>query len=280
MIEPRAAEFVLSGARQGRFDLAFHQAGGRTRIGRRYVSYPFHMTRPFALDAGIPALTTVYQQSSSGGLYRDDRLSSRIDVAEAAAAHVTTQAATVVHDCHGLPARQDVILSVAAGGFLAHTPDPLVLFPGAAFAGTLRLDLGPSAAALISDAFAWHDPTGRGRPFASLAADIEVTADGRRLLRERFTLTGCDLADVVGPFRVVASHLLLAPPGRLPAATALEADCAAAGVFAGVSTLPNGAGLGLRLVAPDAPSAHRAAEAIFRRAVQAALGAAPAPRRK
>ena len=63
---------------RSRFDLSFGRHGERTIIERQYVSYPFHLTRPFALDPDIPALTTVYQQSSSGGVYRSDRLTSQI----------------------------------------------------------------------------------------------------------------------------------------------------------------------------------------------------------
>jgi len=61
---------ALSTVREGRFDIRFCRQGMRARIRDRYVSYPFHFTRPFMLDASIPQLLTLYQQSSSGGLYQ------------------------------------------------------------------------------------------------------------------------------------------------------------------------------------------------------------------
>lgn len=105
------------GTRHGRFDLEFRYDGKRGLIGRQFVSYPFHFTRPFALDREIPSLLTVYQQSSSGGLYRADRLTSHVEMRPGAGAHITTQAATVVHDCQGLAASQTVRIVAEAGSF-------------------------------------------------------------------------------------------------------------------------------------------------------------------
>ena len=72
---------------------------------RQHVPYPFHVTRPFYLDAQRPDLATLYLQSSSGGVYGGDDLSLTLDIRAGAAAQVTTQAATIVHDCRGSPAR-------------------------------------------------------------------------------------------------------------------------------------------------------------------------------
>lgn len=73
--------------RRSRFDLSFGRHGEHTILERQYVSYPFHLTRPFALDPHIPALTTVYQQSSSGGVYRSDCLTSHIKMGPDGSAH-------------------------------------------------------------------------------------------------------------------------------------------------------------------------------------------------
>ena len=42
---------------------------------------PFHVTRPFYLDAQRPDLATLYLQSSSGGVYGGDDLSLTLDIA-------------------------------------------------------------------------------------------------------------------------------------------------------------------------------------------------------
>lgn len=280
---------AMLGRQQGRFELAFHMIGGRTRIGRQYVAYPFHLTRPFALDSEIPALITLYQQSSSGGLYRADRLESRLALSEGAAVHVTSQAATVVHDCRGERAEQRLDASLEAAAFLAWTPDPLVLFPGAALSSRIELRLQPSAVALASDAFALHDPSGCGRSFEAYCSDFAAidAASGRTLARDRFEIRGADLerrgsltGSPMGFWRLAASHFLLGPAERLPPRDKITTALDMPGLVAGLSALPNGAGFGIRVLAMSAVDERRLAERLFSLAVAATFGATPVPRRK
>lgn len=292
----------LTGA--GRFELAFRRDGAVTALGRQYVSYPFHMTRPFRLDAAIPTLLTVYQQSSSGGLYRGEQLSSRFRVGQEAAAHVTTQAATVVHDCHGVAARQVTDLAVEAGGFLALTPDPLVLFPGAACEAATEARLAPGSVLMLTEAFATHDPhvsrprpgegparddrAGRARPrtFDRLVSDISIRDPyGRLLVRDCQEIEGAALsgpASPLGCWRIAANVLMAGDAARLPALGTLAAIVAASSnsAVAGLTRLPNDAGLGLRCLAADAVAMRRLVETLFVEVVRAAFGHAPAPRRK
>jgi urease accessory protein len=273
-----------AGARSGRFELALSRHGARSHIGRQFVSYPFHLTRPFGFDAAIPQLLTVYQQSSSGGLYRDDRLSSRFDIGAGAAGHVTTQAATVVHDCHGQPARQTTEIVLEEGAFLALTPDPLVLFPGAASASVISASLAPGAVLLLSDAFVLHDPEGRGRSFDRLQAKVDIRdAAGRLLVRDNLDIAGTDLAgpaSPIGGWKVPSNFMLAGAPDRLPAAGELAAIGSPARQIAGITALPNGAGWGVRCLAADAIAARAVAEDLFALAVSAAFGQQPARRRK
>lgn len=271
-------------ARDGRFDLEFRYDGKKSFIGRQFVSYPFHFTRPFALDPDIPQLLTVYQQSSSGGLYRADRLTSQLAMRRGAGAHVTTQAATVVHDCQGLPARQVVGIEAEAGSFLAYTPDPLILFPGAALTSELSVRLGEDAVVVLQDAFAFHDPAAGKRMFDTLASDIVVTdAADKVLVLDRFSLQGRELAgdaSPVGRWQVVSSFMLLGPVNRLPDRTRLGAIEQVPGAIAGISNLPNAAGWCVRCLAENAIAARAVSESIFNVSVTAAFGIAPAPRRK
>lgn len=270
--------------RRGRFDLDFMRHGPRTVIGRQHVSYPFHLTRPFNLDNAIPELLTVYQQSASGGLYRADELSCRFRLGAAAAAHVTTQAATVVHDCHGQPARQAIDVRVEKGAFLALVPDPLILFPGAAVASVLEARLAPEAVLMLADTFALHDPQEQGRPFDQLSSAISIRDDEDRLLvRDCFRIQGCELAGAaspIGQWRIVSNFLLLGPSTRLPGRETLTGLDAGTGAVLGVSPLAHDAGWGVRCLATDAVSARRVAEMLFSACVLAAFGQVPARRPK
>lgn len=269
----------------GRFDLEFLRNGDRTAIGRQFVSYPFHLTRPFAFDPLLPNLITVYQQSSSGGLYRAEQLHSRYHVGPRAAAHVTTQAATIVHDCQGQPARQSVEVILEDEGFLALTPDPLVLFPGASCVSTLSVKLAPRCVFLLADAFARHDPKITSHPFDAYVSDVSVRdADNRLLARDFQRITGAALATAASPighWSVVSNFLLLGDLKRLPPRDDLRdllSDIHEAAV--GISELPNGAGWGVRCLAGDAVAAREVADLLFTTCVRSALGKAPVPRRK
>jgi urease accessory protein len=276
---------VPRAAFEGRFDLTFARFGGRTRISRQYVAYPFHITRPFTLDRDIPALTTVYQQSASGGIYRADDLSSRIALEIGAAVHVTTQAATVVHDCQGRPARLTTEIAAAQDTFLAFTPDPCVFFPGAALQSQITARLAASAVFFLTDAFASHDPIDAERPFDHYTADLRILddADGRLILRDNMAIAGGDLKGLgspIGKWRIAAFHLFVGPQERLPSRDAVVAATFDPEAIGGVGALPNGAGWGVRVLAATAVANRRVAEALFGLAVHAALGAKPAQRRK
>jgi urease accessory protein len=270
---------------EGHFDLTFARFGERTRISRQYVAYPFHFTRPFMLDRDIPTLATVYQQSASGGIYRDDDLSCRIALEAGAAVHVTTQGATMVHDCQSRPARLTTEIAAAEDTFLAFTPDPCVFFPGAALQAQTAARLSRDAVLFLTDAFASHDPTGAAHPFDHYTADLRIVddADGRLILRDLMTITGRDLkgrGSPIGKWRISAVHLFVGPQARIPGRDAVIAATLDPEAIGGVSALPNGAGWGVRLLAANAVANRRVAEALFGLAVRAALGATPAARRK
>lgn len=269
---------------KGRFDLDFLRHGPRTVIGRQHVSYPFHLTRPFCLDGAIPSLLTVYQQSASGGLYRADALACRYHLGAGAAAHVTTQAATVVHDCHGQPARQVIDVTLEDDAFLALVPDPLVLFPGASVASVLKARLAPGAVLILADSFALHDPQAKGQPFDQLTSEVSIRdAEDHLLVRDCFRVQGAELAGPASPtgqWRIVSSFLFLGPPARLPKRDVLTGLDPGAGAVLGVSPLANSAGWGVRCLAADAVSARRVAEMLFSASVFAAFGQLPSARRK
>lgn len=264
--------------------LVFAVGGGRTVLTHQLVPYPFHITRPFRLDVERPDLATLYLQSASGGLYRGDDLTLGITAEAGAAAHLVTQAATVVHDTGAYPARQRVEIDVGADAFLAYTPDPLVMFPGAAIVNETRVTLGPGARAIVADAFAMHDPKAGGRPFASLTQRFEVAdTAGRTLVHELGRIDSTAIvseASPLGPFRACGALCVLAAADLLPAASALREAGEACGGLAGVTSLPGSTGLMVRCLAQDGGSVRRGLEAAFEIAFASLAGARPAPRRR
>lgn len=266
-----------------RAKLCFAVAGGRTTLLRQHVPYPFHVTRPFYLDTPRVDFATLYLQSVSGGVYGADDLLLTLDVQAGASVHVTTQAATIVHDCRGLPARARIKASVGAHGFLALTPDPLVLFPGADIATGIDLCLHEAARAILVDGASLHDPHGTERRFARFHGSLTVRdATNRVRLSDRGGIEGKALSGsaILGDYGAWATLLAIGPPEQLPDAAPLEALAEATGCNCGAGPAPGGLGLAVRLAGPDGGTLGRCLEQLWTACAVTMLGFALAPRRK
>ena len=253
-------------------------------LARQRVPYPFHATRPFYLDRAFPELATLYLQSASGGLYRGDSVALSIVADRHTAAHVTTQASTIVHRTNQRGAVQNTRIEVGEHAFLAMTPDPLVLFPGAEICCSTDVILAPGGRAILIDGLAQHDPAGRGCPFDRYSNAVIVRdAAGAVLLADRGSLAGEAMsgpASPLGPFRAVGTLFVVGDGAERCDADVLESRLAALGCVAGLSKLPNGAGIGGRILAANGGALARGLEAAFALAFAALLGLPPARRRK
>ena len=262
--------------------LAVDLAGGRTTLRRQRVGYPLHVTRGFYLDTARPDLLTIYLQSASGGLYAGDRLKLDVSVGANAAFHLTTQAATVVHDGRDTGSRQRQSLTVRSGAFCALASDPFVLFPGANLEFETVATVAEDAVLFLADGFAVHDPKNSGRTFAQFSSRQRILRpDGRVLLQDFGRVSGDELRKgALGTTTAAATILIVAPHDKLPAMATMEDAADRLGCLAGVSLAPNGAGQVMRILAPDGGTLARALEAAFHVAGRAALGTELAHRRK
>jgi len=273
---------VTSRSRQ-RADFLFARTGRRTHLARQFVSYPFHVTRPFYLDREPAGLATLYLQSASGGIYSSDRLELSIEAAAGAQCQVTSQGSTIVHDCRERISRYATRIDAASGAFVGLCADPLVLFPGAAIEMLTDVRLAPDAAVIITDGLALHDPgAGRGEPFALFSSELVVTdASGRRLLVDRLRVSGNEFDRLAphGTQRMAGSVFAL---GRFPAVSPadLEAAVVATGSYAGATRLPNEAGLAVRMLAPDGVALARGLTRAWEILFAGLFGALPGRRRK
>jgi len=270
-------------------DLVFTRApDGRTYISHQRVGYPLHITRPFHLDRAPEGLLTLYLQSVSGGIYRGEQLALNLRAEAGAQAQVTTQSATIVHrmETDGA-ARQDMVIHVAEGALLEYLPDPLILFPGARFASTLRVVAAPGATVILSDAFTQHDSREQGGCFARLASDTRIERpDGTLLAFDRFDIDGeLGEAHFDGAAGAYPAHGTLmavhtgCPPDELAAALrAALAECD--GIYAGASTMPRDCGAWARILAKDGLALRAALKAAWIAARVIITGAKPALRPK
>ena len=245
--------------------LSFARApSGETFLKRQYASFPFHITRPFALDGE----TLVIVQSLGAGLVEGDRFATEIVAGEATSVRIETQGATVAHAMPKSDAWQKVRLEAHPGSRLVWQPRPLVLFPGARVATTLEIVLHEGAEAMWYDAFIPHDAGNPGKRFGSLESETVVrSADGRILVVDRFRISGEDLDDagITGCMPVHGTFGLIG--GAL--ATAGLAETIASGLsipdaYAGVSSLPGETGIMVRVLARDGEALERFRGAVAR----------------
>jgi urease accessory protein len=272
------------GGRGAEVMLVAELAGGRTVLRRQHVGYPFHITRAFQLDRARPDLATLYLQSASGGLYAADRLRFDLVVGAGAALNLTTQASTVVHDGRTLGSMMCHSVAVKDGAFCAIISDPYVLFPRASLHVVTTATVAADAILIMAEGFAAHDPHRHGGTFAQFSTETRIfSPNGEPLVSDLGSVCGGDLAahcGVLGGMTAAGSVLMIAPPDRLADIAELEQAADACGCLSSPTAAPNGAGLAMRLLAPDGGSLTRGIEAVFHIASRAALGVDLVPRRK
>jgi urease accessory protein len=289
MLDGAAKVVSIEGAEaRGRLEIAFaRDPGGRTYVRRQYASYPYHVCRPLGFVGDPRGMATIYLQSCAGGIFRGDRLREHIVAEEGTAAHVTTQASTIVHGMDRDDARQEVLIEAAAGSFLEVLPDPFILFPQTRFASDVRIRAHEAATVVVADSFMCHDPAGAGAMFDRFNGDLRVEdLQGGLLMLDRFRVTGAMVADrrpgITGAVATQGSLFVIQRQG--PANALVDALRHAAGdiahSYAGASELPNGCGAWLRVMAADGVALRAAMTAAWQAARETLTGQTPAPRRK
>jgi len=289
MLDGAAKVLSIEGAQaRGRLEIAFARDPlGRTYVRRQHVSYPYHVCRPLTFAGDPRGMATIYLQSCAGGIFRGDRLRERIVAEAGTAAHVTTQASTIVHGMDRGDARQEVVIEAAAGSFLEVLPDPFILFPQSRFASDFRVRAHETATVVVADSFICHDPAGAGAMFDRFNGDLRVEdLQGRLLMLDRFRVTGAIVADrwpgITGAAATQGSLFVIRRQG--PANALGDALRHVAGNvvhgYAGASELPNGCGAWLRVMAADAVALRAAMTSAWQAVRETMTGQTPAPRRK
>ncbi len=261
-------------------------AGGATFLSRQLVGYPFHVGKSLKMPGDPAGMPTVYLQSCSGGIFEGDDLRLRIAAGEDAMAHVATAAATVVHSMEALPARQEVEIHARSGSFLEYLPDPMILFPRAKLASSVRLRVHEGARVILGDTVLLHDPKGGDSHFDWLESDTRIEGtSGNLLARDRLRIEGAQfaraLAGVSGNWKVQGTLFVVAPAGpSKELVDAMREATGLPGVYAGTALLPNQSGAWTRILAIDAAALKAAMFAAWSAARTILTGAAPMPRRK
>jgi urease accessory protein len=275
---------VGSAGKVGVLDLTLANSGGATRVHRQYQRSPLYIYRPVYLDQGQPDMAFIFVQQSGDGIVQGDRYRIDISCSSGSAAHVTTQAATKVFGAHSNYASQLVHLDVGAGAILEYLPDPVIPFRGSRLFQRTTVKVHPESTVILGETvLPGRVAHGESHDYDYYWSETEVlTEDGDLLFNDLLRLAP-HKADprspvLLGGFDVVTSLYFItarvSPESLTAVLRASLSDLPTA--IAGVSELPNGCGVGVRVLAPTSKSAQSALNAAWDAARRTLLGT-PAP---
>ena len=295
-LEPPAD--AVSPGQNGLVDLILERRAGRTRLTQSRTRPPLLVQQALYPDEAVPDMAYVFLANPTGGLLQNDRHSIAVSVGAGARAHVTTQSATKVYTMTEGVAEQRVSLNVAAGGYLEYLPDPLIPYRDASLEQEVEVACEPGGALLFSDVIT-PGRVAMGESFRFRNISNRVTVRGKSgwpAYREAFdldpragNLTGVGILGFGG--QQVADDASALTLGSLlmvcesqPARAILEQvrrDLAACPeVRAGVSMLPDGSGVGVKMIGQDCTAVQKALNRVWSIARQALLGVDAPPLRK
>jgi len=277
---------------QAELELAFVEAGGATRMVRGGQRGPLAVQRPFFPEG--PRVCHVYVLHPPGGLVGGDQVRIGIDVGAGAHALGTTPAAAKVYRSSGATARQELRMTVAAGGALEWLPQETILYDSAMADLRTRVDLaqdddpaGPGARFIGIDMLCFGLPARQER-FARgrCRQRLELWRGGRPIALERGTFDGG--APIhgarwgLGGATVVGT--LLAAPSPAPDSDAVQAlqrlaETLRQGDLGSATVLGGGEAIACRYLGASAERGRRFLQAAWRLLRPAVMGReATAPR--
>jgi urease accessory protein len=276
---------VGAAGKVGLLDLALSRRGGVTRVRRHYQRAPLHLYRHIHLDAGRPDMAFLFLQQFGDGLVQGDRYRIDIDCEPGSATHVTTQAATNVFRARQNFASQLVNLRVARHAVLEYLPDPVVPFRGSRLFQRTCLTVDPEATVILGETLLpgrvahneshvydlyWSETEVRSPDDTPLVADVLRLSPGAGEGPRSIGLLG-------GRDVIAALYVISAQTDPADVVVLLRAALTACPeVLPGVSELPNGCGVGVKILG----STSKAVQAALRTAWNAArleLLGTPAP---
>ncbi|ASC70143.1 Urease accessory protein UreD [Halomicronema hongdechloris C2206] len=197
----------------------------RLRYGRQhqqtvplesYAQAPWRLQRPLYADASGHCQSVLIH--TAGGMVGGDALQTTVDLQPGSCALITTAAASKVYRSQGATATQTHHLTLASDTCLEWFPQETILFRGAHYAQSTRVDLAPGAIWVAWD-LTRFGRSARGEVFdaGSWRSCTEVWQEGRPLWLDRQVLTG-DPDRFQSPHglagcSVVGSFVVLGVPG-------------------------------------------------------------------
>ena len=258
---------VGSPGKVGVLQLGFDRNRGRTELVQHYQKSPLQIMQPLYFNLLRPDMPYTYLMSSGGGILQGDRQRTDLRFGSGTSAHLTTQAHTRVYRMDSGYATAIVNLEAGEDAYVEYLPDPVVPFADSRFYQQTSVVLDESATLLLGETvYAGRLARGERHAYDVYASDLEVRRpDGRLVALDRVRL--CPKAEPgdltghgVNGLGVLAGHDVLAmlyvftplvPPALLADTLSGAVSGSGGDLIFGVSTLPGGTGVWMRLVGND-----------------------------
>ena len=272
----------------GLLDLHLAPVAGATRIVRQFQRMPLYLFHPLYIDEGWPGMAFVYMLQSGEGIVQGDRYRLDLDCAPGAAAHFTTTSATKIYRMENDFGCQLVNLTAGADAFVEYLPEPVIPFRDSRFYQRTCLTVGPGASVILGEILLpGRVARGEAHAYSLYYTDLEArTPDGALLFADRLKLEPGSAPPrspgLFGPYDVLgALHVVTR---RSPADVLVDRlhRCLGARpeVMAGVSALPNDAGVAVRVLGRTSAEVGAAMRSAWNEARLALVGIpAPEPRK-
>lgn len=247
--------------------LRFERRHGRSILASSERKAPLLVQRALYCDEGMPGMPVVYIITNSGGILQGDRYIQDFTVGPGASAHLTTQAATKIHEMDANHATLLQTIQLEDGAYLEYVPDTVIPFRRSRFLTSTRIRIAPTATLFYSEillAGRLHYQGGEVYEFDLFSSTVSADRDGGEpLFVEKFLIqpgrSKTSAPAVMGDFKVFGNVILLTP--RAHADSVFEQVAPEwnpdAGFAAGASRLPNDAGLIYKVVGRDTAVVRR-----------------------
>ena len=243
----------------GALRLGFSMRGGRSVLSDLYRVTPLLVQQALYWDEAMPELPICSIISIGGGILQGDRYTIDISVGEGACAQVTSQGANRIHQMDANYASQHQTVTLAKDAYLEFLPDFTIPYRDSRFINDTDLVVHEDATLLYGEMMM----TGRKHHHASERFGFDLLSmtvnarrpDGRKLFTEKVLIEKgnetIDFPAVMGGYDAFANILCITPPAvaeRIRERVNVNFGDERPRAISGVSTLPNGAGLMLRVV--------------------------------
>ena len=220
---------------------------------------PIIVQQELYFDECMPEMPCVYILSSGGPNVDGDRYEQHFEVRRNAYAHVSTGAATKLAEMRNDYSSLHQTFRLGEGAYMEFLPEPVIPCRNTRFAAVTDIEIDPSATLFYSEIYlAGRHWFGGGEMFAYDILSVCTRArrtDGRPLFREKFVIRPQEsspaTAGVMNGYAVFANAVVLTPEADAIYAASEAFIDPEEGTAAGVTRLPDGCGVILKVLSRE-----------------------------